>query len=189
MVYLRKNQIKSAKQPPHLYIWESKKEGKDQESIQSSTTPDPGYQWESDNVTNKSQEVSPFPAGDHKASTNRRAWKDIVTKQDRNNINDPQKKHRLGTVSMEGNCTHKFEDWNDKSIKWKCGDSFWGRHTAQTKTTLIIKVRKRAKIRNRYNQAPHLTQDFPETPFPETLDLPLGRQLLWSADNLCKQLD
>ena len=29
----------------------SKKEGKDQESIQSSTTPDPGYQWESNNVT------------------------------------------------------------------------------------------------------------------------------------------
>ena len=29
----------------------SLKEGKDQESIQSSTTPDPGYQWESDNVT------------------------------------------------------------------------------------------------------------------------------------------
>ena len=29
----------------------SKKEGKDQESIQSSTTPDPGYQWENDNVT------------------------------------------------------------------------------------------------------------------------------------------
>ena len=25
---------------------ESKKEGKDQESIQSSTTPDPGYPWE-----------------------------------------------------------------------------------------------------------------------------------------------
>ena len=35
--------------------------GKDQESIQSSTTPDPGYQWESDNVTirhhKESQEV------------------------------------------------------------------------------------------------------------------------------------
>ena len=29
----------------------SKKEGKDQESIQSITTPDPGYQWESDNFT------------------------------------------------------------------------------------------------------------------------------------------
>ena len=34
-------------------------------------------------VTNESQEVSPFPAGDH-----------------RNNINDPQKKHRYGTVSI-----------------------------------------------------------------------------------------
>ena len=30
---------------------ESKKEGKDQKSIQSSTTPDPGYQWENDNFT------------------------------------------------------------------------------------------------------------------------------------------
>ena len=30
---------------------QSKKKGKDQESIQSSTTPDPGYQWESDNFT------------------------------------------------------------------------------------------------------------------------------------------
>ena len=30
---------------------QSKKEAKDQDSIQSSTTPDPGYQWESDNVT------------------------------------------------------------------------------------------------------------------------------------------
>ena len=32
-------------------ICKSKEEGKDQKSIQSSTTPDPGYQWESDNVT------------------------------------------------------------------------------------------------------------------------------------------
>ena len=31
--------------------WKSKKEGKDQESIQSSTTPDPGYGLESDNFT------------------------------------------------------------------------------------------------------------------------------------------
>ena len=30
---------------------QSKKEGKDQESIQSSTTSDLGYQWESENVT------------------------------------------------------------------------------------------------------------------------------------------
>ena len=27
------------------------------------------------------------------------------------------------------------------------------------RTSVVIKVRKRAKIRNRYNQAPHLTQD------------------------------
>ena len=33
-----------------LFI-QSKKEGNDQESIQLSTTPDPGYQWESDNFT------------------------------------------------------------------------------------------------------------------------------------------
>ena len=28
------------------WLIQSKKDGKDQESIQSSTTPDPGYQWE-----------------------------------------------------------------------------------------------------------------------------------------------
>ena len=41
----------------------SKKEGKDQESIQSSTTPDPGYHWESEtlqlDITNESK---PFPS-------------------------------------------------------------------------------------------------------------------------------
>ena len=50
---------------------------KDRKSIQSSTTPDPGYQWESDkltvNTSNESQEASPFPAGDHKVHINRRA--------------------------------------------------------------------------------------------------------------------
>ena len=30
---------------------QSEKDGKDQESIQSSTTPDPGYQWESNKLT------------------------------------------------------------------------------------------------------------------------------------------
>ena len=48
-------------------------------------------------ITNESQEVSPFLADDHKVSQ-----KDVhesITKQDRNNINDPQKKHRFGTVS------------------------------------------------------------------------------------------
>ena len=38
-------------------------------------------------ITNESQEVSPFQAGDHKASINIRARKH--NKKDRNNINDP----------------------------------------------------------------------------------------------------
>ena len=33
------------------WIIQSKKDGNDQESIQSSTTPDPGYQWESNKLT------------------------------------------------------------------------------------------------------------------------------------------
>ena len=45
--------------------------------MQSSITPDPGYQWESDTLiedtTNESQEVSPFPADDPKAHINIRA--------------------------------------------------------------------------------------------------------------------
>ena len=35
----------------HIIMHLSKKEGKDQESIQSSTIPDPGYQWESNTLT------------------------------------------------------------------------------------------------------------------------------------------
>ena len=38
---------------------ESKKEDKEQESIQSTTTPDPGYQWESDDVTNRHHKREP----------------------------------------------------------------------------------------------------------------------------------
>ena len=49
-------------------------------------------------TTNESQEVSPLPAGDHKAQINRRAQrhnKQVTEK----NIKDPQKKYHLGTVS------------------------------------------------------------------------------------------
>ena len=66
----------------------------DQESIQSSTTPDPGYQWESDKLTvdttNESQEVSPFPAGDHKAHINRHAQ----------NIAKTEQKHKRSTKEV-----------------------------------------------------------------------------------------
>ena len=48
-------------------------------------------------MTNESQEISPFPAGDHKETT--KDLHESITIQDRNNINDPQKKHPLGTVS------------------------------------------------------------------------------------------
>ena len=47
--------------------YKSRGEGKDQGSIQTSTTPGPGY----DNVTDTQEniiEVSPFPAGDNKAA-------------------------------------------------------------------------------------------------------------------------
>ena len=50
-------------------------------------------------VTNESQEVGLFPAGDHKASTNRSGMKAQRKNKNRNNINDPQKKRRLGTVN------------------------------------------------------------------------------------------
>ena len=73
---------------------------KDQESIQSSTTPDPGYQMESDKLildtTNESQEVSPFPAGDHKAHINRRAQ--------RNSKHKTEQKHKRST--------NKVPPWN-----------------------------------------------------------------------------
>ena len=49
-------------------------------------------------TTKGSQEVSPFPAGDHKAQLNRRTQRHNKHKTEKN-INDPQKKYRLGTVS------------------------------------------------------------------------------------------
>ena len=61
-----------------LYF-KSKKKGKDQESIQLSTTPNPGYQRKSDNFTfrhhKREPRGQPFPACDHKASINIRTRK------------------------------------------------------------------------------------------------------------------
>ena len=45
-------------------------------------------------TTNESQEVSPFPAGDHKAQINRRAQRHNKHKTEKN-IKDPQKRYRL----------------------------------------------------------------------------------------------
>ena len=64
---------------------------------QSSTTPDPGYKWESDKLTldttNESQEVSPFPAGDHKAHINRR-----VQRHSKHKTEQKQKIHKRSTA-------------------------------------------------------------------------------------------
>ena len=78
-------------------------------------------------TTNESQEVSLFPAGDHKAHTNRRAQRHSKHKAEKTN----KKKNHIGstakifywraltglTAIMEGDCTHNPEDWNNKSIK------------------------------------------------------------------------
>ena len=46
---------------------------------------------------NESQEVSPFPAGDHKAHINSCSQWHCKHKTEKNNIKGPQKKYRLGT--------------------------------------------------------------------------------------------
>ena len=83
---------------------QSKEEGNDQGSIQSSTLAQ-DIVWESDKNTRKhhkqeSQEVSLFPTGDQKAA---RSIHGSMAKTKTNTINkrDPQKKHRLGTVSKK----------------------------------------------------------------------------------------
>ena len=59
-------------------------------------------------TTNESQEVSPFPAGEHKAHINRRAERHCKRKTE-TNIKYPQKKYRLGTVS-------KIFYWRSKTV-------------------------------------------------------------------------
>ena len=75
---------------------QSKQGCKDQELIQSSTTPDPGYQWECDKLTadttHESQEVSPFPASDHKAHINRPAQ--------RHNKHKTEQKHKRSSKEV-----------------------------------------------------------------------------------------
>ena len=51
-------------------------------------------------TTNESQEVSPFPAGDHKAYINRRTQRHSEHKTEKKHIKDPQKKYHLGKVSL-----------------------------------------------------------------------------------------
>ena len=78
---------------------EGNEEGKDQELIQSCTTPDlRPHIGKCKNTrkydTQESPEVNPFPAGDHKAARNR---KDSIIKTNvkHKDKKGPQKKHRL----------------------------------------------------------------------------------------------
>ena len=68
----------------------SKKEGTDQESIQSSPhlTQDTNWKMITSqlDITNESQEVSPFQAGGHKAPINRRARNSITKTRQKNVI-------------------------------------------------------------------------------------------------------
>ena len=70
---------------------ESKKEGEDQESRQSSPHLTQDTNWKVTplqlDITNDSQEVSPFQAGDHKASINRRARKHNKNKTEKCHLN------------------------------------------------------------------------------------------------------
>ena len=50
-------------------------------------------------ITNESQEVSPFTAGDHMASLNRRARKHNKNKTEKNIKNDPQKKQNKTEIT------------------------------------------------------------------------------------------
>ena len=50
-------------------------------------------------IINENQEVSPFPAGDHKTHINRRTQRHSKHKTEKKPMKDPQKKYRLGTVS------------------------------------------------------------------------------------------
>ena len=75
--------------------------GKDQEQYNQVPHLTQDTTWEGNkntiNITNTSQEVSPFPVGVHKAAMNRR--ESMRNTRHKKNTNDPQKKYCLGTVS------------------------------------------------------------------------------------------
>ena len=85
----------------HQQFYVSKNGGKDQESIQSSTTPDLGYhmgKWQKHNLT--SQTRAKRSALSQQVTT-RQQWTDTKAWQTQNinNTIEPRKKYRLGTVS------------------------------------------------------------------------------------------
>ena len=111
MLYMYHQLVKCAykQEMSHSYIChreegstntKSKKDGKDQEKYNQVPHLTQDTTWESNKatmkITNKSQEVSPFPAGDHKAAMNRR--ESMRNTRHKKLTIDPQKKYPLGTV-------------------------------------------------------------------------------------------
>ena len=97
----------------------SKKGGKDQESIQSSTTPDPGHhmrKWQKHNKTShtREQRIQPLPS----RWTDKKAWQTWNI----NHENDPQKKHHLVTVSKNTFISGlKLVSWRQPHLGFRCG--------------------------------------------------------------------
>ena len=91
-------------------ICQRKKVGKDKESIQSNTTPDPGYKWENDNLTTRyhkreTNDQPPHPSSRRPQGTNKQMLTKAQQKQDRNNINDKKKTPTWNVsknISLEG---------------------------------------------------------------------------------------
>ena len=126
-----------------MCVQQSKKKGKDHLSIQSSTTPDQGYQWESNNFTirHHKREVSPFPAGDHKASINRRARKHNKHKTE---------KHKWSTKEAPPwNGQLKYFTGGLKSISWRAHlthlseDSNHSAHALSMIRIFVLRLKKR----------------------------------------------
>ena len=91
-------------------------------------------------TTNESQEVSPFPAGDHEAHINRRAQRH--SKHETEKIKDPQKKYRLRTVT--------------KIFYWRALTGF----TAPTSPLILMWTRKH--LGKRQNTRKHNIHDSQE---------------------------
>ena len=74
-------------------------------------TPDPGYQWKSNKLTadttNKSLEVSPFPAGDHKAHINRR-----TQRHSKHKTEQKHKRSKKGVPPWNGQSNILLEGFN-----------------------------------------------------------------------------
>ena len=76
-------------EPKYMYVYKVRKAAKFRNRYNQVPHLTQDTTWESDkntvNITNKSQQVSPFPAGDHKAAMNR---PESMTNTDINNTNE-----------------------------------------------------------------------------------------------------